>query len=74
MQKIKSQCLQMLEGEVHNDSLVATPRSDRSAALLETQTRPSSRNSVNAGQRLSMYWIALARSCPRASLTTSALR
>ena len=48
----------------------AIPRSPRSAALLERQTRPSSRNSVKAGQRLSMYWIALARSCPRDSLAT----
>jgi hypothetical protein len=46
----------------------ATPRSPRSAALFDTHTRPSSRNSVKAGQRLSMYWIALARSCPRDSL------
>src|SRR5580658_3191433 len=43
----------------------ATPRSPRSAALLDMQTRLSSRNSVKAGQRLSMYWIALAGSCPR---------
>ena len=46
----------------------AAPRNQRSAALLDMQTRPSSRNSVKAGQRLSMYWIALARSCPRDSL------
>ena len=32
----------------------AMPRSPRSAALLERQTRPSSRNSVKADQRLSM--------------------
>ena len=35
----------------------AIPRSPRSAALFERQTRPSSRNRVKAGQRLSMYCI-----------------
>ena len=59
------QCFQPLENEVHNESPVATPRGPRSAALFDMQTRPSSRNSVKAGQRLSMYWIALTRSCPR---------
>ena len=48
----------------------AMPRRPRSAALFERQTRPSSRNSVKADQRLSMYLIALARSCPRASLAS----
>ena len=52
----------------------ATPRSDRSAALFDMQTRPSSRNSVKAGQRFSMYWIALARSCPRESFATCSRR
>ena len=46
----------------------AAQRSPRSAALLDMHTRPSSRNSVKAGQRLSMYWIAFTRSCPRDSL------
>jgi len=46
----------------------AAQRSPRSAALLDMHTRPSSRNSVRAGQRLSMYWIAFTRSCPRDSL------
>ena len=46
----------------------ATPRSPRSAALVEMHTRPSSRNRVKACQRLSMYWTALTRSCPRDSL------
>ena len=45
----------------------ATPRSPRSAALFDMQTRPLSRNRVKAGQRLSMYWIAFTRSCPRDS-------
>jgi len=46
----------------------AMPRSARSAALFERQMRPSSRNRVNAGQRLSIYSIALATSLPRESL------
>jgi hypothetical protein len=43
----------------------AAQRSPRSAALLDMQTRPSSRNRVKAGQRLSIYWGAFTRSCPR---------
>jgi hypothetical protein len=39
---------------MHNERIVATPRSARSAALLVKQTRPSSRKRVNAAQRLSM--------------------
>ena len=39
---------------MHNERLVAAPRSSRSAALLVRQMRPSSRNRVKLGQRLSM--------------------
>ncbi len=35
----------------------AIPRSSRSAALFDRQTRPSVRNSVKACQRFSIYWI-----------------
>ena len=45
----------------------ATQRSPRSAALFDMHTRPSSRNSVKACQRFSMYWMAFTRSCPRDS-------
>jgi hypothetical protein len=38
---------------MHNERIVATPRSARSAALFERQIRPSSRKRVKAGQRLS---------------------
>ena len=36
----------------------ATQRNPRSAALFDMHTRPSSRNSVKACHRFSMYWIA----------------
>src|SRR6267378_2019668 len=39
--KNSSQCLQTLEEEVQNESVIAIPRSPRSAALLDRHTRPS---------------------------------
>jgi hypothetical protein len=39
---------------VHNERIVAMPRSARSAALLLRQMRPLSRKRVNASIRLSM--------------------
>src|ERR1700755_3013096 len=46
----------------------AIPRSARSAALFDRQMRPSPRKRVKAGQRLSMYSMALAISLSRESL------
>ena len=46
---------------MHNESPVATPRRDLSAALLLRQIRPSSRKRVNEVHRVSMYRVALAR-------------
>jgi hypothetical protein len=43
MSEIKFQCFQRLEEGGHNERLVAIPRSARSAALFDRQTRPSSR-------------------------------
>ena len=45
---------QPLEKEGYNERVIAMPLSPRSAALLERQTRPSSRNRVKDFQRLSM--------------------
>ena len=54
------QCSQILE-RVHNERVVAMPRSARSAALLVgAESRPSSRNRAKLGRRLSMWFIALA--------------
>jgi hypothetical protein len=52
--KDRTQCLQILEEEVQNESVIAIPRNSRSAALLLMQMRPSSRKRVNASMRLSM--------------------
>jgi hypothetical protein len=53
MQKIKLQCLQILDEGAQNDPIVAMVRSARSAALLLKQMRPSLRKRVKAGQRFS---------------------
>ena len=46
----------------------AIPRSPPSAALFDKQTRPSSRNSVNAGQCFSMYWMGFGEVVPAPQL------
>ena len=46
--KDRFQCFQTLGKEVHNKSIIAIPRSARSAALLVRQIRPSSRKRVKA--------------------------
>jgi hypothetical protein len=41
-------CFQIVEKEMHNESLIAMPRTARSAALLLRQMRPSSRKRAKA--------------------------
>ena len=48
------QCFQTLENEVHNESPVATTRTPARRRWWDIQIRPSSRNRVKAGQRVSM--------------------